>query len=242
MEINFINFSASYRPDTPIILSNINIEIKPGEKIGIVGRTGSGKSSILMSLSRVIEAKSGKILIDDEDIKNINLEYLRDKLSIVAQDSFLIESTVRDNIDPLHKYTDEEILEVMNDFGLFPKNGNEKLDLKIKEHGKNLSLGEKQLISFVRAVIKKNKIIILDEATSSLDYETEKIIQNNLKKYFKDSTVIMIAHHLQMVKECEKILVIDDGKIIESGNYLDLLKDKNSKFYSLYIREEEDEE
>ena len=241
-KINFINFSASYRPDTPIILSNINIEIKPGEKIGIVGRTGSGKSSILMSLSRVIEAKSGKILIDDEDIKNINLEYLRDKLSIVAQDSFLIESTVRDNIDPLHKYTDEEILEVMNDFGLFPKNGNEKLDLKIKEHGKNLSLGEKQLISFVRAVIKKNKIIILDEATSSLDYETEKIIQNNLKKYFKDSTVIMIAHHLQMVKECEKILVIDDGKIIESGNYLDLLKDKNSKFYSLYIREEEDEE
>ena len=99
-----------------------------------------------------------------------------------------------------------------------------------------------KLISFVRAVIKKNKIIILDEATSSLDYETEKIIQNNLKKYFKDSTVIMIAHHLQMVKECEKILVIDDGKIIESGNYLDLLKDKNSKFYSLYIREEEDEE
>ena len=240
-KINFINYSAGYRPDSPIVLKNINIEIKPGDKIGIVGRTGSGKSSIVLSLSRIIEAKKGKILIDDEDIKNINLEYLRDKLSIIAQDPFLIESTVRDNIDPLNKYTDQEILKVMDDFGLFTKLGKEKLNIKIKENGKNLSLGEKQLISFVRAVIKKNKIIIMDEATSSLDFETEKIIQNNLNKYLKNSTVIMIAHHLQMVKECQTILVIDNGEIIEFGSYSDLLKDKNSKFYSLYIREEEDE-
>ena len=239
-KINFVNFSAAYRPDTPIILKNINIEIKPGDKIGIVGRTGSGKSSIVLSLSRIIEAKKGKIMIDDEDIRNINLEYLRDKLTIVSQDTFLIESTVRDNIDPLHKYKDDEILRIMNDFGLFPKLGNEKLNMKIKENGNNLSLGEKQLISFVRAVIKKNKIIILDEATSSLDTETEKIIQNNLKKYFHDSTVIMIAHHLQMVKGCQTILVIDNGEIIEFGSYSDLLKDKTSKFYSLYIREEDE--
>ncbi len=237
-KINFINYSVGYRPDTPIVLKNINIEIKPGDKIGIVGRTGSGKSSIVLSLSRIIEPKKGKILIDDEDIKTINLEFLRDKLSIVAQEPFLIESTVKDNIDPLKKYTDEKILKVMDDFGLFPKMGKEKLNLKIKENGKNLSLGEKQLISFVRAIIKNNKIIILDEATSSLDTETEKIIQNNLKKYCKDSTVIMIAHHLQMVKECNNILVIDNGEIIEFGSYSDLLKDKNSKFYSFYIREE----
>ena len=240
-KINFINYSVGYRPDTPIVLKNINIEIKHGDKIGIVGRTGSGKSSLVLSLSRIIEPKKGKIMIDDEDIKNINLEYLRDKLSIVAQDPFLIESTVRDNIDPLNKYTDEEILKVMDDFGLFSKMGKkEKLNLKIKENGKNLSLGEKQLISFARTIIKNNKIIILDEATSSLDTETEKIIQNNLKKYCKDSTVIMIAHHLQMVKECQNILVIDNGEIIEFGTYSDLLKDKNSKFYSLYIREEDE--
>ena len=240
-KINFINYSTSYRPDTPIILKNINIEIKPGEKIGIVGRTGSGKSSLVLSLCRVIEPKKGKILIDDEDIKDIHLEYLRDKLSIVPQEPFLIESTVRDNIDPLKKYSDEEILQILNDFGIFKKLGKEKLDIKIKENGKNLSLGEKQLLSFARAIIKKNKIIILDEATSSLDRETEKIIQKNMKYYFKDSTVIMIAHHLQMVQGCQTILVIDNGEVVESGAYSDLLKDKNSKFYSLYIRDDEND-
>ena len=239
-KINFFNFSAGYRPETPAVLKNINIEIRPGDKIGIVGRSGSGKSSIVLSLSRIIEPKKGRILIDDIDIKAVNLEYLRDKLSIVAQDPFLIESTVRDNIDPLHKYTDKEILDIMDDFQLFPKMGKEKLNLKIKENGNNLSLGEKQLISFVRAVIKKNKIVILDEATSSLDTETEKIIQNNLKKYLENSTVIMIAHHLQMVKGCHAILVIDNGEIIEYGSYSDLLRDKNSKLYSLYTREEDE--
>ena len=236
-KIKIVDFSASYRPETPIILKNINIEIEPGEKIGIVGRTGSGKSSLVLSLARVIEPQTGNIFIDDENIKDINLEYLRDKLSIVAQDPFLIESNVKDNIDPLHSYEDDKILEILNDFCLFEKYGNEKLNINISENGKNLSLGQKQLISFARAVIKKNKIIILDEATSSLDVETEKIIQKNMEKYFGDSTVIIIAHHLQMVKNCKKIYVIDNGEIVESGSYSDLLNDKNSKFNSLYLKE-----
>ena len=236
-KIEFKDITASYRPETPIVLKNINITINPGEKIGIVGRTGSGKSSLVLSLSRIIEPKSGKILIDDEDIQNINLEFLRDKLSIVAQDTFLIESNLRDNIDPLKIHSDEQILEILNDFGLFDKYGNDKLNLNITENGKNLSSGEKQLINFARAVIKKNKIIILDEATSSLDVETEKIIQKNMEKYFGDSTVIIIAHHLQMVKDCQTIFVIDNGEIVESGIYSDLLNNKNSKFYSLYITE-----
>ena len=240
-KIKFVNFSASYRPETPIILKDINIEINPGEKIGIVGRTGSGKSSLILSLARIIEAKNGKIFIDDEDIQNINLEYLRDKLSIVAQDPFLIESNVRDNIDPLHIYSDEEILEILNDFCLFENYGKDKLNIVISENGKNLSLGEKQLISFARTAIKKNKIVILDEATSSLDINTEKIINNNIKKYFVESTVIIIAHHLQMVKECERIIVIDNGEIVESGTYSELLKDKNGKFFSLYIKEKNKE-
>ena len=115
------------------------------------------------------------------------------------------------------------------------------MNIVISENGKNLSLGEKQLISFARTAIKKNKIVILDEATSSLDIKTEKIIYNNMKKYFVDSTVIIIAHHLQMVKECERILVIDNGEIVESGTYSQLLKDKNGKFYSLYIKENDSE-
>ena len=121
-----------------MVLKDINFEIKPGERIGIVGRTGSGKSSLVLSLCRIIEPKMGKILIDGEDIKNINLEYLRDKLSIVPQDPFLIESTVRDNIDPLNIYSDEEILEIMDNLGIFKKTGKEKLNIKIKENGKNL--------------------------------------------------------------------------------------------------------
>jgi len=147
-KIEFKDITTSYRPETPIVLKNINITINPGEKIGIVGRTGSGKSSLVLSLSRIIEPKSGKIFIDEEDIQNINLEFLRDKLSIVAQDTFLIESNLRDNIDPLKVYSDEQILEILNDFCLFDKYGNDKLNLNITENGKNLSSGEKQLINF----------------------------------------------------------------------------------------------
>ena len=238
-KINFIEYFTSYRPDTPEILKNINVEIIPGEKVAIVGRTGCGKSSMVLSISRILETNHGQIMIDDVDIQNVELDYLRQSITIVPQESFIIEGNLRDNIDPLNKYTDEEILEVMDDFGIFKKMGKEKLNIKIKENGKNLSIGEKQLISFARAIIKKNKIIILDEATSSLDIETEKIIQKNMKYYFKDCTVITIAHHLQMVQGCQTILVMDNGQIVEKGSYSGLLNNKNSKFYSLYIREEE---
>ena len=235
-KIEFINYSVSYRPDLPNVLNDINILINPGEKVGIVGRTGSGKSSFLLSLSRIMEPKKGKILIDDKDIENVDLEFLREKLSVVPQEPFIIESSLRDNIDPLKKYSDEEILNVLNNFGLFQGIKN-VLKMEIKENGKNLSTGEKQLICFARTVIKKNKIIILDEATSYLDEETEKIIKENMKKYFKDYTVIMVSHHIQMVKECDKIIVIDDGKIVEIGNHASLIRNKNSFYYGLYQKE-----
>ena len=234
-QINFKKYFASYRPDTPEILKNINIEIKPGDKVGIVGRTGSGKSSMVLALSRILEPKIGEIKIDDVDIQNVDLDYLRQSISIVPQESFIIEGNLRDNIDPLNKYSDEEIINILNDFCLFKDmDNNEKLYLEIKEGGKNLSSGQKQLICFARAMIKKNKIIILDEATSSLDLETEKIIQMNMEKYFKNITLIMITHHIHMVKNCKKIIVVDQGRIVESGEYEALLKNKRSYFYSLY--------
>ena len=174
-KIKFEKYNASYRQDTPIILKNINYEIEGGEKIGIVGRTGSGKSSMVLAMARIIEPKSGIITIDDINTQQINLDFLREHLSIVPQDPFLFEGTLRDNIDPLKKYSDEQILKVLNDFCLFNElNNKEKLEYEIKENGKNLSPGQKQLICFARAVIKNNKIVILDEATSSLDYETER--------------------------------------------------------------------
>ena len=234
-KIKFLKYFASYRPDTPNILKNINLEIKSGDKVGIVGRTGSGKSSMVLALSRILEPKLGQIFIDDVDIQNIDLDYLRQSISIVPQDSFIIEGNLRDNIDPLNKYSDKKIIETLNDLCLFKDlDDNEKLKLEIKEGGKNLSNGQKQLICFARAIIKNNKIIILDEAISSLDLETEKIIKMNMEKYFKDVTLIMITHHIHMVKNCRKIIVVDQGRIIESGQYETLLKDKKSHFYSLY--------
>ena len=234
-KINFIKYFTSYRPDTPDILKNINIQISPGEKVGIVGRTGSGKSSMVLALSRILEPKYGEIKIDDVDIQNIDLDYLRQKISIVPQESFIIEGNLRENIDPLNKYSDKKILDILDDFHLFKEvDNNEKLNIEIKEGGKNLSNGQKQLICFVRALIKNNKIIILDEATSSLDLETEKIIQSNMEKYFKNTTLIMITHHINMVKNCKKIIVVNQGRIMESGEYENLLKNKSSHFYSLY--------
>ena len=234
-KINFIKYFTSYRPDTPEILKDINLEINPGDKVAIVGRTGSGKSSMVLALSRILEPKSGQIKIDDIDIQNIDLDYLRQSISIVPQESFIIEGNLRDNIDPLKKYKDNEIISILDDFGLFKEMENdEKLQLEIKEGGKNLSSGQKQLICFVRAIIKNNKIVILDEATSSLDIETEKIIQRNIDKYFRDVTLIMITHHINMAQNCKKIIVVEQGHIVESGDYDDLLKNINSHFYSLY--------
>ncbi len=234
--IKFINYYTRYRPDTPMVLKKINFEFQPGDKIGIVGRTGSGKSSLLLAMARIIESSGGKIIIDGVDIASMNLNKLRQNLSIVPQDTFIIEGSVKDNIDPLHIYPDSEIIKIINDFCLFKemKNDREKLMFEIKENGINLSIGQKQLICFARALIKNNKIILLDEATSSLDIETEKIIQKNMHKYFGGATVILIAHHIQMVKDCKHIIVIDKGEIVESGTYQKLLQDKTSFFYSLY--------
>ena len=234
-EIKFINYYTGYRPNTPMVLKNINFEINSGKKIGIVGRTGSGKSSIVLALSRVIEPIKGKILIDDIDLQNVNLDFLRKKITIIPQDPFLIESNLRDNLDPLKNYSDEYLLKVLNDFDLFSDVEN-KLDINIKEGGKNLSTGQKQLICFARAIIKNNKIFIMDEAVSSLDIETKKIIQNNMKKYLQNITVINITHKIEMLEDCDVIFVIDNGEIVETGKYEELVNDKDSTFYSLYLK------
>ena len=235
--IEFINYSASYRPNTPEILRDINLKIKDGEKIGIVGRTESGKTSLINALARIIEPKSGQIIIDGINILNINLKAVREKISILPQELFLIESTLRDNIDPLNKYLDKDILKIVNDLCLFKNlNNQEKLNFEIKENGKNLSTGEKKLICFARTIIRNNKIVILDEAMGSLDNETKEIINENIEKYLKSSTVLMITSQIEMLKKCNKIIVIDNGEIVEIGSFGKLIKDKKSFFYSLFMK------
>ena len=237
-KINFVNFSAKYRESTPEILRNINIQIEGGEKVGIVGRTGSGKSSLVLSLARIIEATKGKIVIDSIDIKTLNLDYLRQKISIVPQDPFLIEGTVKENIDILNKFdqSSEFLTQIIDDFCLFKDtkmSSEEKLSKKINQGGDNISIGQRQLICFIRAAIKRSKIVVLDEATASIDKNTEIVLSKNIGKYFKDCTMIIIAHHINMVKDCERIIVINSGKIVETGGYKELLSDKSSFFYAL---------
>ena len=244
-KLTFENFSIKYRDDCDLALKNINLEINPGEKIGIIGRTGSGKSSLTLSLFRVIEAFEGKIDIDGENIRDIPLKKLRRSLSIVPQEPFLLEGTLKTNLDPLNLYSDSELEEVLKVVKLYEMLEQDKanqntvlngLDTKIKEYGNNLSFGCRQLLCFARAILRKSKIIILDEATSSVDQNTEDIITNAVDVMFKDSTVITIAHRINTVKTCDKVIVMDEGQIVEIGNPNELIKNKNGKFYSLYYQ------
>ena len=184
-KIEFLNFSVKYRPDTEIVLKNISFVIQPQEKVGIVGRTGSGKSTITLCLFRILEAIEGRIMIDDVDISSIGLQKLRSSLTIIPQDPAIMEGTLRYNIDPLNRNTDSEILNVMRKIGFdyILKRSEQGLNQEIAEGGSNLSVGEKQLICITRAILRKTKIVVMDEATSSIDYKTEEMIQKLLMNY-----------------------------------------------------------
>ena len=243
--VKFENFSIKYRKDCDLALKNINIEINPGEKIGIIGRTGSGKSSLTLSLFRIIEAFEGKIEIDGQDIHDIPLKKLRRSLSIVPQEPFLLEGTLKTNLDPLNLYSDSEIEEVLKNVKLYEMLEHDKankdtvlngINTEIKEYGNNLSFGCRQLLCVARAILRKSKVIILDEATSSVDQKTEDIISNAVDIMFKDSTVITIAHRINTVKSCDRIIIMNNGEIVEVGKPDELIKDVNSKFYTLYYQ------
>ena len=240
-EVKFENFRMRYRPNCEIALKDISLDIKSGEKIGIVGRTGSGKSSLTLGMLRVVEALGGKITVDGVDISKISLKKLRRSISIVPQEPFLLEGTLKENLDPLNIYSEKEIMDVLSQVKLFDmmEASNKMTDgirTRIKEYGNNMSFGCRQLVCFARAILRKSKIIILDEATSSVDQKTEEVIQDAIENIFKDSTVITIAHRIQTVKKCDKIIVMEAGKIVETGRPDDLINDHNSKFYSLYYK------
>ena len=237
-EILFENYNVKYRNDLDIVLKNINFHLKPGEHLGVVGRTGSGKSTITLCLFRILEAYSGKIYIDGVDISRVGLKKLRESITIIPQDSTLMNGTLRYNIDPVNAYTDKEIIHVMKKIGFdyiinLNKDG---LDQNISENGSNLSIGEKQLICITRAILRKSKIIVLDEATASIDYKTEEIIQKALNEILTNSTMISIAHRIKTVMNSDKILVLENGEIIEFDTPKNLLSNKNSYFYDFYSK------
>ena len=233
--IEFKNYSVRYREDTPIILKNMNLVIKSGEKIGVIGRTGSGKSTIFLSLMRILEAVEGQIFIDGINIEQVGLDTLRSGMTIIPQDPTLFIGSIRNNIDPLNNYEDEEIMDALKKTKLINtiKTKGNILEFEVQESGKNVSAGERQLICIARALLRRSKILLLDEATSSIDLQTEEIVKEIFNNYFKESTVITIAHRIQTILNYDKILVMNDGIVVEFESPNELQKRENSLFKAL---------
>lgn len=243
-KIVFKNVQMKYREGLPLVLKDLSFESEPLEKIGICGRTGAGKSSILSALYRITELEGGEILIDGVNIAKIGLFSLRSNLSIIPQDPVVFNGTIRKNLDPFGCTDDEEMWVALKKTGLIEESELEDvkgqsldadlhkfhLDQEVEYEGKNLSLGEKQLLAFARSMVKKSKIIVLDEATSSVDFKTDNKIQEVIAKEFKDKTVLCIAHRLKTIIKYDKILTLDKGICKEFDTPINLYKDENSIF------------
>ncbi|KAK9888514.1 hypothetical protein WA026_000765 [Henosepilachna vigintioctopunctata] len=231
--ISFGKVNLTYPLNSTPVLKNINLDIAPNERVGVVGRTGAGKSSIIVALYRFYDV-TGEISIDQNNIAEVSLDALRKGISIIPQEPVIFSGTIRSNIDPTNQYNDQEIwnsLETVNLKGVITN-----LDANIDPKTCGFSLGEKQLISIARAVIRKNKIVVLDEATANMDKETEKEINTKIKEIFQDCTLLIIAHRMETILDCDKVIVMDQGEIIEYDSPLTLAQNENSKFYGIIKR------
>ncbi|XP_063925011.1 ATP-binding cassette sub-family C member 4-like isoform X1 [Zophobas morio] len=236
-KLSFVSVSLQYSPDTPFVLKNISFEIKHGEKIGIVGRTGAGKTSLTSVLFRLFHHE-GDVFIDGVNTKTISLDVLRSKITIIPQDPVLFLGTLRKNIDPFDDYTDHEIWSCLDELELKEmvsklSNG---LESQISEKGSNFSFGEKQLLCLVRAMLRNNKLIVLDEATANVDLKTDELIQAVIRRKFRHCTVLTVAHRLNTVIDSDRILVLDDGSIVEFDHPFLLLQNTEGFFYE-YIKQ-----
>jgi multidrug resistance-associated protein (MRP) len=234
-QIIYDNFSARYRPELELVLDKFNLNVEPAEKVGLVGRTGAGKSSVTLALFRILEASEGRIVIDDVDISHISLRVLRSKLSIIPQEPIMFTGTIRQNIDPTNSYTDEEIWRSIDlaHLGDYIKTLPAGLEHKVSEGGSNFSVGQKQLFCLARTLLRRSKILVLDEATAAVDVETDNLIQRTIRKEFKESTVLTVAHRLETIQDYDRVVVMDNGRAIEQGKPSNLLKDRGSKFYGM---------
>jgi len=234
-----------YAPELPDVLHNLNFSVKPGERVGILGRTGSGKSTLALSFFRFVEATAGRIVIDGIDISKIGLTDLRSKITIIPQDPTILSGTLRSTLDVFDEYEDAEIYEALRRVHLIPSedtpedddevNANvfRNLDSSVSEGGDNFSTGEKQLLCMARAILKRSRVLVMDEATASVDYATDELIGKTIRQEFSDSTILTIAHRLRTVIDYSRVMLLEDGRIVEFDSPGKLLSDPSSKFYSL---------
>ncbi|PIM98435.1 Xenobiotic-transporting ATPase [Handroanthus impetiginosus] len=234
-EVNIRDLQVRYAPHMPLVLRGITCTFFGGKKTGIVGRTGSGKSTLIQTLFRIVEPTIGQICIDGINISSIGLQDLRSRLSIIPQDPTMFEGTIRTNLDPLEEYTDEQIWEALDkcQLGDEVRKKEGKLDSSVSESGENWSVGQRQLVCLGRVLLKKSKVLVLDEATASVDTATDNLIQQTLKNHFTDSTVITIAHRITSVLNSDMVLLLDNGLLKEYDTPEKLLEDKSSLFSKL---------
>ena len=236
IEIKNLDFRYGTREQ---ILKNINIKIKKGEKIALVGESGSGKTTLAKLFLKFFDFEKGEININDFNIKDIDITFLREKISYISQDIFLFNNTIKENLILNETIKMEEVIEMAKKINAydFINQLPQRFNYVIEENGANLSMGQKQRLSILRALLKKPDILIMDEATSNLDTITENIIQNTLNNLDMEMTIIIIAHRLSTIRMCDRIYVLDKGEIIESGTHEELVNMKG-KYYKL-LKEQE---
>lgn len=223
--VDFNDYQTRYRTGLDLVLRGITAHIEPSEKVGIVGRTGAGKSSLTLALFRIIEPAGGSIVIDGVDIVKIGLHKLRSRLTIIPQDPILFSGTLRFNLDPGEKHTDDAIWLALEQAHLkqWASATSKKLEFAVAEEGQNLSVGQRQLVCLARALLRKTRILVLDEATAAVDMETDELIQESISTEFKDSTVLTIAHRLNTILDYNRVMVLANGKIKEFDSPKNLL-------------------
>jgi ATP-binding cassette subfamily B protein len=235
-QVEFKDVTFGYEDGT-VVLDNVSFKVNAGETIALVGPTGAGKTTIVNLVSRFYDTNSGEVMIDGKNVKNVELESLRSQMGIMLQDTFLFSTTIKENI----RYgkldaTDEEVIAAAkavsaHEFIMNLENG---YDTEVNERGSRLSVGQRQLISFARALLANPRILILDEATSNIDTQTERLVQRGIQKLLHGRTSFVIAHRLSTIRDCDKIMVIDNGQVCEAGTHEELMN-KKGLYYNLYM-------
>ena len=233
--LKFENVQMRYRPGLPLVLRGVSFSVKAGEKVGIVGRTGSGKSTLIVALWRLVEMHSGTIWLDDVDTSKISLKDLRSRITCIPQDPILFSGNIRDNLDPFKEHRDETLWFALDAARMKKAVGEHGLGLlaPVAEYGENFSAGQRQMLCLARALLRDTKVVCLDEATASVDLETDKAMQDVIADHFASRTVLTIAHRINTIIENDQVVCLDKGELVAMATPAEMLRDGDSMFAKL---------